>query len=301
MRLNAFQKIIIWLVIAGVLSSSLADPEFFKPKTAYAQLVFDIPAETSLAAANVELGVINVSTAAIAGSAATHVAETIAEWAKRIAVQILKKTLLDRLVDRIIDWINGGNVKAKIVGDWKEFLKQAGKDAVGELAQEVGAGFLCSPFNLQVRITLQEPQRFTQRVTCTLDSIVRNIQDFYGDFRKGDWLAYQTQWQPQNNYYGATLIALDEADKREDAAVTAAQNEAVAGGGFLSSKECDAQGHCKIITPGKLVGDTVSEILVKTPISTILSAQDIDAYATAIANAAINRLVKTGVDKLLNK
>ncbi len=234
-------------------------------------------------------------------------------------LEMMKKRLLDMLVDQIVNWIQGGG-QPQFVSNWQQFLTDAFGAAVGDVILETDAAFLCSPFKLQVQLSLLPVQKFSQRVKCTLDDIVANIEDFYADFENGGWIAYNEAWQPQNNYYGQILMIHDETLRRGALAQQAAQNEALAGKGFLSVKRCKAGGmanatpqdidelglmrdykgnYCKEqdlenITPGAVVGDMASKA-VGSDIDYILNAKEIEQYVTAIANAVINRVVKEGI------
>lgn len=205
---------------------------------------------------------------------------------------VLKRQILDVVVDQIIGYIQGEG-KPKFVTNWKDFAEDVGQAAAGEFAQSAGLNFLCSPFQLQIRFAVLPVPKFSEQVQCTLDDIVKNVQDFYNDFRNGGWLAYGTSWQPQNNFFGALLEVSKELNLRKEAAVLAGLNEAAAGGGFLSWK--DEAGN--IHTPGSTAKDLVSKA-VGTDIDFILSADELGDYVGAIANALINRVIQEGVAKI---
>ncbi len=225
--------------------------------------------------------------------------DSIWDFVKILIGQALKKVLLDRLVDAITGWFQRGR-QGKIVEDWGKFFEEAKQGAVGEIAQELGAGFLCQPFNLQVRLLLTPVKKFSQDITCTLNQITDNINGFLDDFSKGGWLVYNELNYPQNNFYGATLLAWDEAIERQKRAEQAARDEAIAGQGFLSFKKCDAQGqNCHIITPGSFAGEAVKKVAIDTPFDMIIGADDIAGYIQAISNAALNSYLKDGLDAIL--
>jgi len=224
-----------------------------------------------------------------------QLAQTLLEYAEEFILETLKKRLLDMMVDQIIQWIQGGG-EPKFVTDWKGFLEDASNAAVGDFAQEIGLGFLCDPFHFQIQIGLLPVPRFSDQVTCTLDEIVGNIENFYTDFSNGGWIAYTASLEPQNNYFGAMLMSNIELEERKASAQLAQQNEALAGGGFLSTKKCDAFGqNCVITTPGNVIGDLTAKA-IGTDIDYILSAEQLSDYVAAIANAAINRLIIEGVE-----
>ena len=227
---------------------------------------------------------------------------------------VIAKILLDWIVDQTVQWIQNGG-EPMFVTNWQNFLSDAANVAIGGVIEQT-LPFLCSPFKLQVQLSMQ---RFQQpAITCTLDKIVSNIENFYNDFTSGGWVAYTTAWQPQNNYYGATLMAYDQMLIQSAAAQRAAQNEALAGGGFLSSKNCKGGGYSlsdfenntppsmyvkdskgKYCTPDKIEVITPASIVGQAAATAITSdsawAANIKSWVAALVNAIIVRLAKQGL------
>jgi len=210
---------------------------------------------------------------------------------------VVAKKLLDYVVDQTVKWIQGGG-KPKFITDWKGFLQDAGNIAFDQVLKDVGLAWLCQPFSLQVKLSLLPSRGFSQRIECTLDDVVGNIENFYQDFSQGGWIAYQEMWQPQNNYFGQLLMIHDEVLEKTAEKVEAAKNEALAGSGFLSSKKCvlydDWTGECikeKIVTPGSTVGEVVAEAIT----TDIEWAANIESWTSALVNAVINRLISEGI------
>ncbi|MDP3901639.1 MAG: hypothetical protein Q8Q37_01515 [bacterium] len=220
--------------------------------------------------------------------------QNLFEWGQTFVLETLKKRVLDMMVDQIIQWVQGGG-EPKFITDWGSFLRDAGQQAVGDFAQELGLGFLCEPFSFQIQIALQNPSPFSQRASCTLDEIVGNIENFYQNFENGGWIAYSESWKPRNNYYGSLIMAYDEQQNRRESAESAAWSEGIAGGGFLSTK--DANGN--ISTPGSVIGATVAKA-IGSDIDYIVNAQQLQEYIAAISDAVINRLIKEGINGLQN-
>ena len=260
----------------------------------------------------------------------------VAKILDTIFKQIVKRRILDGMVDQVIEWIQGGG-SPQFVTDFQGFLRGATNAGVGDVINASNLAFLCSPFKAQLNIALTAGgplspipvPKFSKEVTCTLDDVVQNIQDFYDDFRNGGWVAFSASWEPQNNFYGAALITLDVANRRVLEEKEARTLESTAGGGFLSQKKCDVitrnpEGqvelrrsgqterqiqelrnqyavvggsvevtNCQIITPGSVAGDLVKKA-VGTDFDFILNADDLSTYATAITNALVNRLVAEG-------
>lgn len=251
------------------------------------------------------------------------VLEDVLDALEKVLFATLKKKILDMMVDQIVVYIQGGG-QPKFVTDWQGFFADAAQGAVGEFAKEIGAGFLCEPFSLQLKLNLGllPVERFGDGspFSCTLDKIVGNIQDFYSDFRNGGWNAFDVSFEPQNNYFGSFMIAWNEKYERIAEATIAAEKEAESGGGFLSSRRCvteagvelkgdeverwreavrnDKTGRrsitCNIVTPGDTLGKTVAKA-VGTDIDFLLSSDELSHYIAAIADALINRVIKEGV------
>ena len=211
-------------------------------------------------------------------------------------VEILKKRLLDMVVDQIVASIIGGE-KPFFIQDWRAFFAQYVNIVTGDIVEAAGLGVVCRPFGIQLQLALFQPPFFTNQITCTLDQIVGNITNFYEDFRAGGFLAYQEIWNPQNNFYGALLIAMNEKQERIASELYAAGHEAVAGGGFLGVRKCvdTPQGRfCYIQTPGSLVGALAGKA-IGSKIDWLVETRDFPGYVAAITDALIIRLMREGV------
>lgn len=251
----------------------------------------------------------------------------------KTAMERVKILLLDHVTNQIIEWITNEQ-KPKMITDWWGFFRDVRDEAVGSVIQEL-APRLCSPFRTQVLISLEQPV-FVHQVSCTLTQVVQNIEDFYQNFESGGWLGYQTVWKPQNNYYGALLLAHDELITRQAEEQEAATQEAQANKGFQSAKICEVwelipfKGTGVIETRGptpdnerptdfpfgydatnsvwtcikkKVVepGLTAAEAMVKAAnkdIDAIQNASDIEPYISAIIDAVINWATRRAVDGL---
>ena len=238
--------------------------------------------------------------------------QTFFEWAFRVATEALKRQLLNMMVDQIVSWIQGGG-KPKFITDWNGFLTDAADQAGGQFIQELGLGQLCSAFGPQLKAAFIPIPTFSDRSSCTLSQVGANLDAFLKDFRNGGWAAWNEMvLKPQNNVYGAYLIAWDEKNRRESAAQKAAAAEAQAGKGFLSVKRC-IQSHTvenpetaqletvcdkyETITPGAVVGDLAAQA-VGSDIDWLVNANDLGAYVSAITNAILNRMFAEGIGLL---
>jgi len=126
-------------------------------------------------------------------------------------------------------------------------FSQATDNAIGNfIDQYLGAGWLCEPFDLDIKIALLDVPTFGEKAKCSLSDIVENINDFYDNFSKGGWKAWIELTKPQNNFYGALLLAQEEKMKVEAEAQKEVETDAQMGEGFLGQKDCrwwDAAGN----------------------------------------------------------
>lgn len=263
--------------------------------------------------------------------ATANICEGFSEWIFRTILSSLKKAFLDMIVDQTISWIQGGG-RPKFLTDWRGFLNNAANAAAGEFIEATPFGFMCSPFGFQVKIGLLPVKHFATDITCTLNQVVSNINNFYNNFLDGGWIGYGSSWEMQNNFYGTYLLALDEFYRQiadaEDAAAKRTEP-----GGFLSEIDCsepsvcanwgpngsasgppppecqsadidgdrifgDIQSSCLNTTPGDVIGAQVSHALQLSD-NSLIASDDMTDYIAAIVNAALNRLIGEGVKGLL--
>ncbi|MEK9168427.1 MAG: hypothetical protein AAB698_01350 [Patescibacteria group bacterium] len=152
---------------------------------------------------------------------------------------MVAKRIMDYIVNETVKWIQGGG-KPKFIGNWEGFIKDVGDIAFDSVMKETGLAKLCTPFGLNIMIGLLPVEDFSQRITCTLDKVVSNIQNFYVDFSVGGWRGYNMLWQPENNYYGVAINIADEVMNRVSKKSEAAKSEGLAGSGFMGDKICKA-------------------------------------------------------------
>ena len=166
--------------------------------------------------------------------------KTILE-SKNIIVQsfvaIAKKRILDRMVDDLVRWIQNGETP-RFVNNFGGLIEDAAQAAIGDVAQEIGLADICAPFKLRLQTQITRVQLLSQKVSCTLDKIIGNFEQFAADFQTGGWIGYQELMKPQNNRWGAEIILQNELIERQAKQVAAAKEEAQAGQGFLSQTRC---------------------------------------------------------------
>lgn len=248
------------------------------------------------------------------------IVQDLFEWAFKLAVETLRRQLLNMIVDQIVTWIQGGG-NPKFITDWPGFFRDAVDQAGGKFLQQVGLGQLCSAFGFKLSAAFIPIPQFSTRSACTLSQVGANLDAFLKDFRQGGWIAWDEMvLRPQNNIYGAYIMAWDQYEIEKSAALKAAEAEAQAGKGFLSVRRCVAwnnegyqmcvasgllESECKkascikeeVVTPGHVVGELAAQAL-GSDIPYIISAQELETFVAAIANAVLNRMFAEGVGLL---
>jgi len=255
---------------------------------------------------------LNASNSAVAGFDSGTSISTIADWGKENVLDTLgwiaAKKALSTIVSDLIDWINNGfKNRPGFVQDIGGFLRDTADQEIGEYLQNLTAvgSFICSPFRLSVRISVDlQYRRGTQPApTCTLSGIVDNIEGFIdGSFEEGGWKGWfaLTSTPQSNTPYGAALTA--QAGAR--AAIINAQGEEIKlldfGAGFFSSKKCndvDGKEVCNVITPGQTISNALSFNL-DSGRQTLIAADEIDELITALLSQLANKALTGGAGLL---
>jgi hypothetical protein len=174
-----------------------------------------------------------------AGEMVAQNATKIAESTAGVLLNSLLHQLAAQLTNDIVNWIQNGKEPRFISEGLMPYLKDTADKAVGNfIDQYLGAGWLCEPFDLDIKIALLDVPTFGTQVKCTLSDMGKNIQNFYDDFSQGGWKEWIELAKPQNNFYGALLLAQDEKARVKAEAEKEAEAEAQMGKGFLKFQDC---------------------------------------------------------------
>lgn len=162
------------------------------------------------------------------------------QWIKdkleKIALETLKDQLIHRLVQQVIKWVQGGG-KPQFVTDWKGFLGDAVSRGIGQTLYEISPR-ICEPFRPLIQIAFQPVNIHEEYAACTLGDIVRNLENFYNDFKYGGWISYGSILRPEGNFYGSLIIARDVALIRASEEKESEKSDVESSRGFLSMKTC---------------------------------------------------------------
>jgi len=182
----------------------------------------------------------------------------------------LARAAVQQITASVVNWINSGfNGQPSFVVNYKQFFNNVADVAAGEFIRGSSLSFLCSPFQLKIRIALAQSYARRNAQSCTLTSVIKNVDKFMsGSFSQGGWggmLQFTTI--PTNNPFGAFAYAQAGLQTAQSNALGIKQQDYIIGKGFLSSqKEV-----CKGVDPvsGQKTGCTMVTV---TPGSTIADA-----------------------------
>lgn len=163
--------------------------------------------------------------------------DSIKSYILNLVAKIILATIIRAITNQIISWIQGDDGRnVGFVGNLKQTARQTADEAGGAFLQQLALtpqppgctpGVNCKFNGIDIctanlrsflRISLRTPG-IQQQLGCTLSDIGANAQAFFQDFQQGGWPAFiKIGLEPQNNPYGAYLIALDAKIAAEDAA-----------------------------------------------------------------------------------
>lgn len=259
--------------------------------------------------------------------------EAVKEAAKSAARAAVRKAI-ERMVTDTVKWAQSGfEGNPAYVVDPGQYFTNIADGVAGEFIMGSDLGFLCSPFQANIRISLAQQYYEPQPFQCTITGIAGNIEDFYSDFNAGGWDTWFSMTQtPTNNPYGAYLEAKIELDSRIASALNIEQQQLDWNTGFRSWSECVATnpepwidnpgtngelasrvpnprhvaslpvGECiergPTRTPGSVIATQLNNALW-APTQTLLTAEDMDALIQAFTTGLLKRYV-FGSDGLFN-
>jgi len=108
----------------------------------------------------------------------------------------------------------------------------------------------------------------------------------------GGWGAWMEAFQPQNNIYGASIRAKNEADRRIAARTDSVETEVTINNGTISAK--DSRGN--VVTPGSVIQQRLNKSL-DIPSDRLNLADEFNEVVTAL----INQLIKVALDETVGR
>ncbi len=150
-------------------------------------------------------------------------------------------------------------------------------------------------------------QPFSLEAKCTMPagfSLENYQQDFAGN---GGWDAYARMLEPQNNAWGLSAISRNEISKQRALAVSADNNQAVAGSGYLGTSGRGKSDSCAVKSPSgadcivyndiKTTGSYIAANIaagINAELAWITSAQGLGSIVANLTEVLLNRLLDEG-------
>lgn len=219
----------------------------------------------------------------------------------------LARAALEGILNSTIEWVNTGfEENPAFVTDPEQFFTDIADGIFGEFIDGSDLGFLCSPFQAQVRLSLLRNYNAGQgigssenRFQCTLTDVVDNIDAFYGDFNQGGWDAWFSMTQnSSNNPYDSYLDAQILLDSRIREAIGLQKEQLSWSSGFLSWAPCEIEnpetGQCIKRGPAQTPGVVIEkqlETVLGTGVRQFELADEFDELVSALINQLLQRFV----------
>lgn len=216
------------------------------------------------------------------------------------ASMVLAQQLIDNMVSSTVKWAQSGfEGNPAYATDPKQFFTNIADGVAGEFIMGSDLGFLCSPFQANIRLSLTSQYYEPEPFQCTLTDVVGNIEGFYDDFSQGGWDGWFSMTQnPTNNPYGAYLAAKIELDSRIAEKIGLESQQLDWNQGFISWSDCVMEdpltGECLARGPVKTPGSTIKAQLDKvlpTGLEKLVTAQHIEQLVSSFASGLLTRYV----------
>lgn len=224
-----------------------------------------------------------------------QVLQTEKEFGLDTVAFTLANQALNTMASDVIDWINSGfDGNPAFISDLDGYLDNIGDQVFSDFIEGTSLEFLCSPFELPIKLAISSRygNSFRNRVDCTIDDVVANIEDFTENFGEGGWDAwYELTQNPQNNIFGVYLETEIELSKRIAERQGEERQKLNWGEGFLSKEVCEGEGEdrdCKIVTPGSVIEEQLNNT-ISSGQDRLEVADELNEIVSALANQLISQ------------
>jgi hypothetical protein len=288
-----FKKgILVLLLVAIVTTSSIfLDP----PKKVHAAIPgTKCVAEyiSALAASFLEFGTSKIYSIPINNSggsfsektqAAATQSEYIIDCLEHSLALGIARELLAQMTNSIVRWINSGfDGSPSFITNTGDFFKGIADQVVSDILTQSDLAFLCTPFKLNVKLAIAFNYRqntdYTGKAACTLETVVKNMDNFYKDFNEGGWAGWISMTQnSNNNVYGSFLSASAELESRTSNKKIEQGKQLDWGNGFLSYEECTNPAGEKVVKWGGKYGNESQGFTVKDERTSTAITQEAEA------------------------
>lgn len=251
--------------------------------------VFYMPTFTPRAHAIFGFGDLVIDIKQLARNAADGVAMAIA------------RRMVDDMVRSTVEWAQTGfEGNPAYATNPAQYFGDIADGVAGDFIGGSDLGFLCSPFEIQIRLALINSYTRPTRFQCTFTEAVGNLEAFYDDFDNGGWDAWFTMTQTRGgNPYGAFLEAQAELDRRVAAKTSVESQKLDWNQGFLSWSECveedEETGKClkrdpNTKTPGSIIKSQLENVL-PSGLDQLVTVEHVEQLVGAFAQGLLTRYV----------
>lgn len=242
----------------------------------------------------------------------THLGfQDVAKMGMDAAMYAIGQAMLTSITDSTVNWIKGGfNGNPTFATDPTALFLDVANTVSGGMSNQIRGIATCNftpNFNSALANAIDLSTRsganakFNDQITCPFPTNI-NPADFYGDFSKGGWTAFESSLSDSGNPFGTTWLASKELALRQEEAQSIMDKKLNWASGFLSTEECSGTDPitgtptgCKTTTPGKTISDTLSKS-VGSDMDRMGFADSMNKIVTALV-LSLTDTVSTGVFK----
>ena len=221
------------------------------------------------------------------------------------AAMIAARLAIQQIVNSTVRWAQSGfDGNPAYAVDPKKYFTDLADGVAVSFIEGTDLEFLCSPFQVQVKLALQNQHTRDARFQCTLTEVVGNIEAFYGDFSQGGWDGWFAMTQnSSNNPYGAYIDAQVELDTRIASVVGLEREQLAWNQGFLSVGRCigvevlneqtgqrECLGSTQIVTPGATIKSQLDKVL-PSGIESLITVNHVEQLIQAFATGLLQKYV----------
>ena len=225
----------------------------------------------------------------------------------------LARAALQQITSSVVNWIKSGfNGSPSFVTNPTQFFTNIADQTAGAYIQGSALSFLCSPFQLQIKIAIAQSYANKGAQSCSLSGVIKNVNSFMsGNFSQGGWpglLSVTTV--PTNNSYGAFAYAQIGLSNSITNAQGVKQTQLNQGQGFLTFQQpynCkpaagpNVDGSAgtqtcqyKDVTPGSVIGSSLNNQL-NIPSSQLNFTQSFDQIISAFMSQLLTSTLYSGL------
>ena len=222
------------------------------------------------------------------------------------------KLVVQEITISTVNWINSGfEGNPGFLENPGQFFKGLSDDVLGSFIESSEFGFICSPFQAQIRLALITKHYGSRISNCSLSDALNNLEGGFDNFVSIDYGVSQrnvpgrifkwSDWhgviQPEGNPYGAYAAAETELSLRISTAQGGMQKELDLGRGLLSFRDCSGitnKGpkniNCPIKTPGSVIETQLNKVL-GAPLDGLIAADEFNEVISALLGQLLQQVL----------